>query len=712
MCGIAGIVSPGAPVASATLAAMTESLAHRGPDACGLFIRPSGAGSPHVGLGHRRLSILDLSDAGAQPMQSEDGAFTLVFNGEIYNYPDLRRDLEAAGHIFRSTSDTEAILRGYMAWGEGVVARLKGMFAFALWDERKRSLLLARDRFGKKPLHYAVTRQGTLLFASEPKALLAHPGFRPEPDAASLLHFLRYDYVPAPRSIYAGAAKLPPSHLMVWRDGRLEVRRYASLAFSGATGGRGVPLREAEAAVDALLDAAVQRRLASDVPLGVFLSGGLDSSTVLAYMTRHIPAHDIRTFAIGFDEASYDESAHAEAMARHAGSHHTMMRLPAARMLDLLDMVWATQDEPMADASIIPTLLLCRFAREHITVALGGDGGDELFAGYDPVLADLPARCLDWLPPAALRLLQGIALRLPTGDANMSLGFKVQRFLSGLGAREVAARHQTWLGAFDDEGARAMLHPDLRAATRDVSPLDALDMLREECRDASRFDAMLHFYQRFYMCGSILTKVDSASMAVSLEVRSPFLDQDLADYVNRLPRAHKLRGLTRKVLLRRLMRSRMPDALLKRPKKGFGLPLARWFRHELRPLVTAMLDPGRVALGGLLDPVTVERMVRDHLSGRRDHRKEIWSALCVEAWRERYLHHSRATASDTIEFGTTASGTMESGTMSFGTTPRGDGHLITAQAVPARSSAAINDSTNDSPSWAASPSRHRCNDSI
>lgn len=674
MCGIVGIISPGAPVVSSTLATMTESLAHRGPDAYGLFIRPSDAGGPHVGLGHRRLAILDLSDAGAQPMQSEDRAFTLVFNGEIYNYPDLRCDLEAAGHTFRSTSDTEAILRGYMAWGEAVVARLKGMFAFALWDEKKRSLLLARDRFGKKPLHYAVTRQGTLLFASEPKALLANPEFQPEPDAASLFHFLRYDYVPAPRSIYSGAAKLPPSHLMVWHDGRLDVRRYASLAFSRATervGDNDIPLREVEAAVDALLDAAVHRRLASDVPLGVFLSGGLDSSTVLAYMTRHIPAQDIHTFAIGFDEASYDESAHAEAMARHAGSRHTMMRLPAARMLDLLDMVWAMQDEPMADASIIPTLLLCRFAREHITVALSGDGGDELFAGYDPVLADLPARCLDWLPPAALRLLQGIALQLPTSDANMSFGFKVKRFLSGLGAREVAARHQTWLGAFDDEGARAMLHPDLRAATRDVSPLDALDMLREECRDTSRFDAMLHFYQRFYMCGSILTKVDSASMAVSLEVRSPFLDQDLADYVNRLPRHHKLHRLTRKVLLRRLMRSNMPDALLKRPKKGFGLPLAKWFRHELRPIVTAMLDPDRVAQGGLLDPVAVERIVRDHLSGRRDHRKEIWSALCVEAWRERYLHHGRAVASNASAH-------------------KGE-HIFTAQAAP---------------------SRHKCNDSI
>lgn len=642
MCGIVGIVSTGAPVAHVTLAAMTDCLIHRGPDACGIYVRPNKTEAPHVGLGHRRLSILDLSEAGNQPMSSEDGTITLVFNGEIYNFPELQRELETLGHVFRSTSDTEAILRGYMTWGEAIVARLKGMFAFALWDENRRNLLLARDRFGKKPLHYVVTRQGTLLFASEPKALFAHPEFMPEPDPTSLLYFLRYDYVPAPRSIYSGVAKLPPSHLLVWHEGRIDVHRYANLTFSGKMDRAGVSVREAESIVDVLFDAAIKKRLASDVPLGVFLSGGIDSSAVLSYMTRHVRAQDIRTFSIGFDESSYDESAHALTMARHAGSHHTMTRLPAARMLDLLDMVWATQDEPMADASIIPTLLLCRFAREHITVALGGDGGDELFAGYDPVMADLPARCLDWLPSSALRLLKAIARHLPTDEANMSLGFKIQRFLSGLDVRDVAARHQTWLGAFDDDASRALLHPDLREATRDVAPLDALDMLREECRDAERFDAMLHFYQRFYLCGSVLAKVDSASMAVSLEVRSPFLDQDLADYVNKLPRHHKLHGFTRKYLLRRLMRSRMPASLLDRPKKGFGLPLARWFRNELRPLVTSMLDPERVARGGLLDPSAVNRIVRDHLSGQRDHRKEIWSALCVEAWRERYLQGYRA----------------------------------------------------------------------
>ncbi len=630
MCGVAGIVhADGRPVDAQALDAVTDAMRHRGPDDRGAATFGSATGAS-AGLGHRRLSVLDLSALGRQPMGGEDGAVQVVFNGEIYNFRELRRTLEGLGHRFRSATDTEAIVHAVEQWGEDAVSRLDGMFAFAAWDARTGTLLLARDRFGKKPLYYHEA-QGTLLFASELEALLRHPLAPREVDPEGLSRFLLYEYVPAPHSIVRGVRKLPAGHLLSWRGGRSAVRAY----WSPRSGAR-LELDEAaaEAELARLLRGAVERRLLSDVPLGVFLSGGLDSSAIVSFMADCVPAREIRTFAIGFREPSFDESAHARTVARALGTEHHERILEEAELLDVVPRALDAMREPMADASIVPTYLLCGFARERVTVALGGDGGDELFAGYDPFAALGPARLAGLVPGPLLAAARSLAGLLPASEANMSLGFKLTRFLRGVGLPS-GRRNQVWLGAFTAAEQRALLQAGPAEALAGFDPLTDVDRAEDGRVFADEVERTVHFYLRFYMAGHILHKVDSASMAHGLEVRAPFLDTALAEFACALPSSMKLRGGVRKLLLRRMLRGRLPQGILERGKKGFGMPLAKWLKGGLRPMVEELLAPQALLAGGLLDPAAVRSLVDAHMAGRRDNRKELWTLVCLQHWLRR-----------------------------------------------------------------------------
>jgi asparagine synthase (glutamine-hydrolysing) len=635
MCGIAGLIDPtGAAVDPAVLAAMTGALTRRGPDGDGFWY---GRG---VGLGHRRLRVIDLSEAADQPMASEDGSVQVVFNGEIYNFADLRAELLGHGHTFRTRSDTEVIVHGYEVWGDAVVDRLDGMFAFAVWDAGRRRLLAARDRMGKKPFYWAQVRRAGLpplfAFASELKGLLPVPGLDRAVSPAALAAYLTYEYVPPPLAILAGARKLDAGERLVLDVGRLatgapEIARYWDLPFPPEHAPW--PAEEAAEELRHLLKRAVERRLVADVPLGAFLSGGIDSSTVVALMAELAGADRVKTYSIGFSEARFDETSHARAVAAHLRTDHREERLDPRTLIEVLPEVAGFLDEPLGDASIIPTYLLCRFTRQHVTVALSGDGGDELFAGYPTFQADGPARVFDRLPAAVKRLAGWGAERLPARTGYFSLDFKVHQFLRG-GPAPGPRRHQRWLASFLPEELDQVLLPELRQAAGD--PLASVDARAALTSARDERDRLMDFYARFYLPGDVNVKVDRAAGAVGLEVRAPFLDTDLVTFACQLPPSLRLSGLTSKLILKRAMRGRLPDAILDRKKQGFGVPVARWMREDLAPAVRDELAEGKLRREGLLDPAAVTRLVEDHLQGRRDRRKQLWTLFVLERWLATY----------------------------------------------------------------------------
>ena len=644
MCGFAGLIDPGrfapglepglAPGDREALGRMTRALAPRGPDGEGMVF------SPGVGLGHRRLKVLDLSDAGAQPMTDAAGAIDLVHNGEIYNFAELRAELLGLGHRFRSRSDSEVLLAGYAQWGDAVLDRIQGMFAFAIWDRRRRRLLAARDRMGKKPFYFAQLQRGAaaplFAFGSECKALIEAPGFERRIDGAALGRYLAHEYVPPPHTIFAGLSKLDAGECLVLDLGtdplaKPQISRYWSLAFPDPH-----PALHPADAADALwtlLRRGVERRLVADVPVGVFLSGGLDSSAVAAAAVDLAGGDQIATFSIGFTDPSFDESAHARTVARHLGTRHHEERLDARRMLDLLPEVAAFLDEPFADASIIPTALLARFARRHVTVALGGDGGDELFAGYPTFKADaLAAWALDRAPAALGRLLRRLARLAPARDRYFSLDFQLQQFLRG-GTVPGPIRHQRWLGSFLPEELPGLLQDEWASAALAAPPLAAVEALarRPEVHDPA--DRLLDFYTRFYLANDLNVKVDRASGAVGLEVRAPLLDADLVAFACAVPPRLRLRGLTSKYLLKQALRGRLPNSIIDRPKQGFGVPVARWLKQDLRGWMLDLLAPDRLRQQGIFRPDAVSALIDDHLSGRRDRRKQLWTLLAFQSWR-------------------------------------------------------------------------------
>lgn len=631
MCGIAGFFAlDGAPRAMpGVLDAMCQAMTHRGPDDQGTLERGP------VGLGMRRLSIIDVG-GGHQPISNEDGSVWVVFNGEIYNHPELQAALTARGHRLATRSDTEVIVHLYEDHGEDFVKHLNGMFAIALWDAKREKLILARDRMGEKPLYYA-TIEDQLLWGSELKCLLAHPAVPRRLSLPALSRYLQFEYVPAPHSILEGVHKLPPAHLLVAERGETRVFPYWRLDLT--------PIAPAPSEAEALdelkarLDVAVRRRLLSEVPLGVFLSGGIDSSTIAALAARHAPGR-LKTFSIGFEDPSFDESGHARAVARHLGADHHEDILSPARLIDLVPELTRLLDEPFGDASVMPTYMLSRFAREHVTVALGGDGGDELFGGYPTYQAQKLAGLYDALPGPMRALIGGagrmVAGGLPVSTNNLSLDFKLKKFTGALDAPALE-RHLQWLGSFSPADQAGLLSPEVRAEL-------AGDDLYREARAVWGASASndpiaryLHLDASTYLPDDILVKVDRASMATSLEVRAPFLDHTLVEFVAGLPSHYKLQGMTTKHLLKRAAADMLPAQILNRPKKGFGIPVAKWFQGELRGLMLDVFSPARLREAGLFEVSAVQRLVKEHLDGTRDHRKPLWTLFMFELWREAYL---------------------------------------------------------------------------
>ena len=636
MCGIAGLIHPLAGTSGAksftgeVIRAMTRRLTHRGPDGDGFF---EAAG---VALGHRRLAVVDLR-TGDQPMATADATLQVIFNGEIYNHLEVRAELEGLGHPFQTRCDTEVLVHGWRQWGAALVDRLEGQFAFALWDAAKRELWIFRDRMGQKPLFYARLADGSLAFASEAKALVCHPDLLPAAvDDGALASYLTYEYFPDDLCIFRGISKLPAGHSLRFRAGRADAVVELAAYWDVPVGEEPISWDDAVARFTELFDRAVERRLMADVPLGIFLSGGLDSSAVAASVVRCRPPESVDTFAIGFDDPSFDESAQARLVARHLGTRHHEQVFQVSTLREVLPRVVEGLDEPFGDASLLPTFLLSEFTRRHVTVALGGDGGDELLLGYPTFQAERAAAPFRALPGPLRRGLAAAIRRLPVSTRNFSLDFVAKSFVRGVDY-DAPLRHALWLGSVVPGSENDPLHPDLRARF-------GFDAVLEPVRDAWQvgkaaadpLNALSYLYCKTYLAEDILHKVDRASMAVSLEARSPFLDRELVEFVARLPRRFKMRGMTSKFILKKAFADRLPASVPKRKKKGFGIPVARWFQGPLRPLLEDKLDSQRIAAAGFFRPDVVSRLIREHVAGSHDHRKALWTLLSFELWRDRY----------------------------------------------------------------------------
>ena len=634
MCGITGWANldPHTPPPEGgedLLRSMCDRMIHRGPDSEGYLLQDG------IALGMRRLAIIDLL-TGEQPTFNEDHSVAVILNGEIYNYRELRAGLEARGHTFRSASDTEILPHLYEEYGREMVHHLNGMFAFALWDDLRRRLFIARDRFGEKPLYWGVF-DGTLLFASEPKVLLAHPSVRPNLNLNALRQYLSYDYVPAPLSIYEGISKLPAAHMLTLEDGRVEVERYWRLSYKTR---QPVPsVAEAAEQLRELLADSVSMRLVSDVPLGVLLSGGIDSSMVTALAVR-ASSETVKTFSISFAESSFDESQYARAVAKFLGTDHHEERFSASLAANLVGEIGAWMDEPISDPSLVPTFLLSRFTRKHVTVALGGDGGDEIFAGYPMYFGHRMARAYDRVPRFLRRgLFEPVVNHLPVRTSNLSFDYRAKRFITASHYDEVA-RHHVWFGSFTPDDQDLLLSEDVRRASEPDIYRDARRLFAE-CDSNNLTECMQSLDTQLYLAEDILTKVDRASMAVSLEVRAPYLDPRVAEFAATLPSRYKLHGYTSKYILKRAAKGLVPPFVWRRGKKGFGVPFAKWLKGELRPLAHDLLSPERLRRGGLFNPEYVARLQDEHERGVANHRKLLWTLLSFELWRESFVETPR-----------------------------------------------------------------------
>ncbi|HKB24484.1 MAG TPA: asparagine synthase (glutamine-hydrolyzing) [Methylomirabilota bacterium] len=609
----------------ATVRRMTDTLRHRGPDSEGFHL------DDFVALGVRRLSIID-RETGDQPISNESGTVWGALNGEIYNFRALRAQLEGRGHRFRTRSDTEVLVHAYEEYGEACVSHFEGMFACVVWDAPRRLLFLARDRMGEKPLYYAAGPDA-FVFGSELRAILAHPAVPRELSPEGLAAYLAFEYVPDPQSMIAGVAKLPPGHTLSVSPGDPpRIKQYWDISFAPDDS-----VHESEwcARVLGQLETSVRQRLVADVPVGIFLSGGLDSSAVVALAAR-AGGGAVQTFSLGFEEPSYDERAFARAVAQHCGTDHHEITFTPADGRRLLDEVGDLLDEPLVDGSFLPTYALSRFARRSITVALSGDGGDELFCGYPTFLAERGARWLErwprWLVTATSRAVE----RLPSSPRYGSVDFLLKQFFRGL-PHDPALRTQLLLGGLTaPERARLVspwLAPHCARADRD----DTLARALTGVIGLGPLERAIYQHCKFYLAGQNLATVDRASMASGLEVRAPFLDHNLVELAGRVPSALKVRGLTTKYILKRALHGVLPPAILERRKQGFGVPIGLWLRGPLRPVLEERLSPERVAHVGLFDPAATGRLVAEHLGGRHDHRKILWALLMFDAWRERYL---------------------------------------------------------------------------
>jgi asparagine synthase (glutamine-hydrolysing) len=653
MCGIAGFVDS-RPASAAELDArarrMADQLVHRGPDDSGVWVEPARG----IGFGFRRLSILDLSPAGHQPMTSASGRYVIVFNGEVYNFAALRSELESAGHRFRGGSDTEVMLAAFEAWGlDAALKRFVGMFAFALWDARERELHLVRDRMGIKPLYYAFSR-GAFIFGSELKALRAHPECPSEIDRGALTLFLRHGYIPAPYSIYRGISKLRPGSVATLALGagqpappqELNLRSYWSLREVAARGER-EPFQGSEAdaiqELERLLRESVRLRMIADVPLGAFLSGGVDSSLVVALMQSEATGR-VKTFTIGFEDPEYNEAGHAAQVAAHLSTEHTQLILTAAETRAVIPKLPVLYDEPFADASQIPTYLVSALARRSVTVSLSGDGGDELFGGYThytraPWLLERLGR----IPPSARRALSGV-LRLPSVPAyNRIFGRRRHTFSAHARPATAGEKFHKLAQALDAAGPW-QLHRHFSSLWKSpeevvidgYEPPTIFTDASERADSADFARQMMTADARMYLPDDILTKVDRASMAVSLETRVPILDHRCVEFAARLPLHMKIRGRQGKWLLRRTLDRFVPARLIERPKMGFAAPIGAWLRGPLREWGEALLAEDRIKREGILHPQPVRELWQEHLSGDRNGQEMVWCVLMFQAWLERW----------------------------------------------------------------------------
>jgi asparagine synthase (glutamine-hydrolysing) len=629
MCGIAGFTTFGSTAVDrkTTIDSMCAQIIPRGPDGHGRHL------DDHITLGHRRLSIIDI-EGGSQPMSTEDGRFHIVYNGETYNYVELRAELEKKGLSFSTQSDTEVILKLIAREGPQGLAKVNGMFAFALWDRNERSLLIARDRIGIKPLYYA-TNRGNLIFASEMKALLQHPDLSRHLDSSAIAKYFAYNYIPAPHTAFKDIHKLEPGTYAVFtEDAGLQKHLYWDIPLSDRPISTAT-IDECSEELLVLLQDAVSKRLRSDVPVGVFLSGGIDSSAITALAAR-ASSNRISTFSVGFDESSYDESPYALQVAQMYNTDHHHQVLSARDALDMLPTVSGILDEPFGDASILPTYLLSRYTAGHVKVALGGDGGDELFLGYPSFQAHKIMNSLSVLPVGWRDGLVRMARRLPISHRYASAEYLLQQFFKGAGISP-EIRFMLWMASYGNDERRSLFSEDLKASLRRTNVFDdVIGYVRQSglVRDLERLQ---YLCMKLYLQDDILVKVDRASMANSLEVRVPFLDHGVVEFVATIGDAYKLKGLSSKHILKRTFRDLLPPSIIKRRKAGFMIPLASWLSNELRDLVEDVCSEDRIKREGLFDPGYVRFMLDAHFSKKRDFRKMIWVLLTFQLWRDNYL---------------------------------------------------------------------------
>ncbi|MDE0838107.1 MAG: asparagine synthase (glutamine-hydrolyzing) [Kiritimatiellae bacterium] len=628
MCGICGVVyhEPSRPVSRDVVEAMCRSIAHRGPDDQGTHV------NANVGIGNRRLSIIDL-EGGAQPVHNEDKTVWAVFNGEIYNYAELMELLKRRGHQFRSHCDSEVIVHAYEEFGDEFLDHLNGMFAIAIWDTKQQRLLLARDRTGIKPLYYTM-HDGGLVFGSELKAVLTYPGMPRNIDLSALNEYLSFEYVPTPRTIFQNISKLPPGHLLVLKNGETTIKQYWDVNLARSEGVQPKRLDQYESEFDEIFRDVIEKEMVSDVPVAALLSGGIDSSAVAAYMAKIAPGR-VKSFSIGFEDASFDESAYARQVAEFIGTEHYELKLTPSMTLDLLPKIATFMDEPLGDSSLVPTFLLSQFTSGYVKAALGGDGGDEIFAGYSTLQAHKLVQYYETLVPGPVRtrLIPWIVDRLPVSYNNLSLDFKLRRFIDGRGLTDIV-RHHRWLGSFTPSQKAELVQPWARLQEKDTYDVAYHHLHR--CRAKSSTNQILYADMKLYMEGDILPKVDRASMANSLEVRVPFLNHTLVEYLATVPEEMKLHGMTTKFLLRRGLRGKVPDNILKRGKKGFNMPVAKWLTGPLRPLVEDYFSETRLKNDGFFDPKYARSLVDEHMSGRADHRKLLWTLLSFQMWHDNW----------------------------------------------------------------------------
>ncbi len=629
MCGIAALAArDGArPIPLAELAPMVATLVHRGPDEDGAVTQPGAA------LGMRRLSIIDVVH-GHQPFGNEDGTIQSVANGEIYNFEELRRDLIARGHVLKTRSDIEVIPHAYEEFGPSFVTRLHGMFAFTLWDSRTRTLMAARDRAGEKPLYYAET-PGGLVLGSEIKAVLQAPGVGRDLDHVSLDQFLTYEYVISPRTIFSGIRRLPAAHYLIYRDGQLRIERYWDAA--------SIPVRtwtedEAAEAIREVMGRAVESQMMSDVPLGVFLSGGIDSSTIVAFMADAARRNGatVNSFSMGFADGSYNELPFAREVAEHFHTNHREGQV-TPDIAGLFDRLIVHLDEPFADVSLFPTFMVSELARKHVTVALAGDGGDELFAGYDTYEAQaLATRIERFLPGAATAAIARVMTLFPPSDKKKGLLNSLRRFFDGAADRPADLQHYRWM-TFLSPAAKAQLYaPDLQTALAGADTyLPVREALGGPQDDA--LNRQLYADVSIYLADDILTKVDRMSMATSLETRAPFLDVEVMELAFSMPSRLKMKDRERKYILKRALRGILPDCILQRKKEGFSIPMKQWLKHDLAPLMEELLSPACISRRGLFEPAAVSRLVREHQIGRENHAHTLFPLMVFERWARAFL---------------------------------------------------------------------------